>query len=663
MKEIVNRYFEKGQEKSKLNEDLIASEVRYRRLFESAKDGILILDALTGMIIDVNPFLINLLGYSKHDFEEKAIWEIGFLKDIIENKEKFAELQQSKYVRYEDLPLKTSTGTKIHVEFVSNVYIENQKEVIQCNIRDITERKRAEEELTASNEKFRIIAEHSADAIFITDAEGRCVYANSQAVNLLGYSIDELSGFTIRDISPKNKTRGYFLKFQKLLKTGSFFEEIELVKKNGETINSDLNAVLLPNGLIYGSCRDITLRKKAEEELIRAKEKAEESERLKSAFLANMSHEIRTPMNGILGFAELLKNMDLNGEQQKQYISIIEKSGARLLNIINDIICISKIESEQITAILADTNINELMEFIYNFFKPETNQKNLHFSYHNAFPDKDVILLTDREKVYAILTNLVKNAIKFTQSGYIDTGYTVKNGFIEFYVSDSGPGIPDNQREYIFERFRQGSETLTRNNEGAGLGLSISKAYVEMLGGKIWIENRATEPSLNGNGEKTGSVFYFTIPARFSNKTNTIVPVNLIDDETKGISKKLKILIVEDDLNSELLLKIYLKIFAKEILDVSNGFEAVEICKKNDDIDLVIMDLNIPGINGYEATRMIRKFNRNVIIIAQTAYALNGDREKAVEAGCNSYISKPVSHLSLRKLINKHFNKPEIKTS
>lgn len=361
-------------------------------------------------------------------------------------------------------------------------------------------------------------------------------------------------------------------------------------------------------------------------------------------------------MNGILGFTELLKNMNLSGEQQQQYISIIEKSGARLLNIINDIICISKIESEQITATLADANINELMEFIHNFFKPETNQKKLHFSNHNALPDKEAVILTDREKVYAILTNLVKNAIKFTQSGYIETGYTVKNGFIEFYVGDSGPGIPEEQREYIFERFRQGSETLTRNYEGAGLGLSISKAYVEMLGGKIWIKNRATEPSLNGDEKKTGSVFYFTIPAIFANKTNTKAPVNLVGDETKGISKKLKILIVEDDLNSEILMKIHVEIFAKEILHVSDGVEAVEICKKNDDIDLVIMDINIPGINGYEATRMIRKFNRNMIIIAQTAYALNGDREKAIEAGCNSYISKPVSHISLKKLITSHFN-------
>ena len=637
----------------KLTEDALnLSETRYRRLFESAKDGILILDAETGMIVDVNPFLIDLLGYSKHDFVEKAIWEIGFLKDIIENKEKFAELQQNKYVRYEDLPLKTSAGKKIHVEFVSNVYVENQKEVIQCNIRDITERQRVKEELTDSNEKFRVIAEHSADAIFVANTDGRYVYVNSQAVNLLGYSHDELLSFSIIDISPENKAKENFLMFQKLLIAGGFFKEIELVKKNGQTIQSDLNAVLLPNGLIYSSCRDITLRKKAEKELISAKIKAEESELLKSAFLANMSHEIRTPMNGILGFTELLKNMDLNGEQQQQYIGIIEKSGARLLNIINDIICISKIESKGIFITLADTNINELMEFIYNFFKPETNQKNLLYTYKNALPDEEAYIKTDREKVFAILTNLVKNAIKFTQSGYIETGYIVKDGFIEFYVSDSGPGIQEEQREYIFDRFRQGSEALTRNYEGAGLGLSISKAYVEMLGGKLWIKNRTAEPSSNGDRKKTGSVFYFTIPANFTQKANTDIPVNVVNNETKGNSKNLKILIVEDDCSSELLMEIYVKVFAKEILHVANGVEAVEICKNNDDIDLVIMDINIPGINGYEATRKIRSFNNHVVIIAQTAYALSGDKEKVLAAGCNNYISKPVNHIGLNKMIN-----------
>lgn len=653
-----NTVKEKGEKKSDLKEALIASEIRYRRLFESAKDGILILDAETGMIVDVNPFLINLLGYSKSDFIEKAIWEIGFLNDIIENKEKFAELQQNKYVRYEDLPLKTSTGNKIHVEFVSNVYIENQKEVIQCNIRDITERINIQNEI-----KFQVdLINNVGQAIVATDLQGTVIYWNNAAEKIYGWLSSEAIGQNIIHLTPAQQTKEQAIDSMQKLSMGQTWAGEFLVKrKDGSSFPAfvtDTPMVSSDGELkgIIGISSDVTERKRNELELILAKEKAEESERLKSAFLANMSHEIRTPMNGILGFTELLKNIDLNGEQQQQYIGIIEKSGARLLNIINDIISISKIESKETRITVTETNVNELMAFIYHFFKPEAAKKNLKFSFKNGLSTKDAFVNTDREKIYAILTNLVKNAIKFTQSGYIETGYNVKNGFIEFYVSDSGTGIPLEQREYIFERFRQGNETLTSNYEGAGLGLSISKAYVEMLGGKIWIKNRTAESSLNGDREITGSVFYFTIPANFTQKIKPDIAVKVVDNEAKGNAKKLKILLVEDDFNSELLMRAYLKMFAKEILHVSNGIDAVNICKKNDDIDLILMDINMLGMNGYEATRNIRTFNNHVVIIAQTAYALSGDKEKVIAAGCNNYISKPISHHVLCKMINSYFN-------
>ncbi len=271
----VNKNLNSDMEKSasSLEKALIASEIRYRRLFESAKDGILILDAELGMIVDVNPFLINLLGYSKENLIQKAVWEIGFFKDIIQNQEKFLELQHNEYVRYEDLPLETIDGQKIHVEFVSNVYLEGNKKVIQCNIRDITARKKMEKDLYESEEKFRIITENSADAIFIADKEGKYLYVNKQAINLLGYSKEEMLKFTIADISPANKVEEYFQIFQRLFAEGSSYSEIELVKKDGSNVPTDLNAVLLPNGLVYGSCRDITKRKRAEEEVRESEER------------------------------------------------------------------------------------------------------------------------------------------------------------------------------------------------------------------------------------------------------------------------------------------------------------------------------------------------------------------------------------------------------
>jgi signal transduction histidine kinase len=261
---------------------------------------------------------------------------------------------------------------------------------------------------------------------------------------------------------------------------------------------------LLEDGstLWYGIIFDITDRKMVENELIRAKEKAEESDRLKSAFLANISHEIRTPMNGILGFAELLGEPDLTGEQQREYVKIIEKSGERMLNIINDIIDISKIESGQMEVHLSQTNINEQVDFIYEFFKPEVERKGMQIIALKGLPAKDAVMKTDREKVYAILTNFVKNAIKFTHQGSIVFGYDLVDHQLQFFVKDTGPGIPIDRQAAIFERFVQADLAHKQALQGAGLGLSISKAYVHMLGGKIWVV------SVPGNG----AAFYFTIP-------------------------------------------------------------------------------------------------------------------------------------------------------
>ncbi|MDF1517942.1 MAG: ATP-binding protein [Lutibacter sp.] len=243
-------------------------------------------------------------------------------------------------------------------------------------------------------------------------------------------------------------------------------------------------------------------KEKRAAELIVAKEHAEESDRLKSAFLANMSHEIRTPMNGILGFAGLLATPNLTGEKQQEYIRIIEDSGQRMLNIINDIVSISKIESGIVRVNISETNINEQFAYLYNFNKGEAEKKDIHFSFKNYLSAKDIFVKTDKEKLYEIVTNLVKNALKFTNSGSIEFGCEKKDDFLQFYVKDSGVGIRQEQKTLIFERFRQGSESLSRNYEGAGLGLSISKAYVELLGGKIWVESEIGK----------GSTFYFTLP-------------------------------------------------------------------------------------------------------------------------------------------------------
>ena len=395
------------------------------------------------------------------------------------------------------------------------------------------------------------------------------------------------------------------------------------------------------HGIIY----DITEIKKTESELISAKEKAEESDRLKSAFLANMSHEIRTPMNGILGFAGLLKRPKLTGKERKEYISIIEKSGDRMLNIINDIINISKVESGQMGIYISETNINEQIEYIYTFFKPEVEQKGIQIFFKNPLPAKEAIIKTDREKLYGVFTNLVKNAIKFTSAGSIELGYEKKGKYIEFFVKDTGAGIRQEQKEIIFERFRQGSESHSRNYEGAGLGLSISKAYVELLGGKIWVESALEK----------GSIFYFTLPYNPAQKEKIAINHVASADGDKDQLKNLKILIVEDDAPSAILIAMAVKIFCKDFLNARTGVEAIEACRNNPDLDLILMDIKMSEMDGYEATRQIRQFNKDVIIIAQTAFGMTSDREKAIEAGCNNYIAKPINIEELTVLVEKYF--------
>jgi len=380
-----------------------------------------------------------------------------------------------------------------------------------------------------------------------------------------------------------------------------------------------------------------------------AKEKAEESDQLKSAFLANMSHEIRTPMNGILGFAELLKEPNLSGDEQQECISIIEKSGARMLNIINDIISISKVESGLMEIVISETNINEQIEYIYTFFKPEVEIKGIRLIMNRALSFNDALIRTDREKLYAILTNLVKNAIKYSKEGTIEFGYQLNadktSPMLEFFVSDTGIGIPKDRQDAIFERFVQADISDKMALQGAGLGLSISKAYVEMLGGKIWMES---EPG-------KGSVFYFTIP--YSNETESndtnrnVIPFG----NTANQIKKLKILIAEDDEASEMYLIKAVKKFSRDLIIVRTGIDAVGACRNNTDIDLVLLDIKMPVLNGYEAARQIRLFNKDVIIIAQTAFGLLGDKEKAIEAGCNDYIAKPILIDQLLELLQKYF--------
>jgi len=422
--------------------------------------------------------------------------------------------------------------------------------------------------------------------------------------------------------------------------------EREFVLWNGKQIFLELSNsfIKMQSGItiVFSIMRDITKRKQEEIELIKAKEKAEENDQLKSTFLSNMSHEIRTPMNGILGFTGLLKTQQLSGKDQENYISIIEKSGKRLLRTINDLIDISKIESGQMEIHIAKINLNKQFNDLFSFFKPQVEEKGLQLSM--SLPDKEMLIDTDGDKLYAAMVNLIKNAVKYSHEGSIKFGYEKKGNLLEFFVKDTGIGIPEDKLKSIFERFVQADSSYSSGFEGVGLGLSIAKSYVEMLGGKIWMESK----------EGTGSQFYFTLSYHQSQST---IKADIADsDKNKKLSFKTKstILIAEDEPTSLLYLKILLENISDKIIEATNGEEAVEYCKNNPDIDLILMDTRMPIMDGTIATREIRKFNKDVIIIAQTAFAMSGDREKMIAWGCNDYISKPIDSNELLNMIKKY---------
>ncbi|SNR40458.1 PAS domain S-box-containing protein [Lutibacter agarilyticus] len=507
--------------------------------------------------------------------------------------------------------------------------------------------KKRTEQLNESELRYGSLFKKNQSVMLLLDPEtGLIVDANEAAVQFYGYTFKQLTSMSLSEINtlPLDELKST-IKDVLSSKLKHFYFKHKIA--NGAIKDVEVYSEKIRVGgkdLLYSIVYDISELKKTQKELIVAKNRAEESDRLKSAFLTNMSHEIRTPMNGILGFSNLLKNPSLSGNKQQEYIKIIEKSGERMLNIINNIVDISKIESGLMKVKLEETNINHQIEFIYNFFKPEVKAKGLTLIAKNGLPENKAIIKTDTEKVYAILTNLVKNAIKYTAKGTIEFGYIKKEKYLEFYVKDTGIGIPEDRKKAIFERFVQADIYDKMARQGAGLGLTISKAFIEILGGEIRVESE----------EGIGSTFYVTLPyteekKTISNVENTLEELNATTSKING----LKILITEDDETSEALLSIAIEGISSEIISAKTGIEAIEKIKKNPDIDVILMDIQMPEMNGYEATKQIRTFNKNVIIIAQTAFGLAGDKEKAVAAGCNDYISKPIKTNQLIALIEK----------
>ncbi len=366
----------------------------------------------------------------------------------------------------------------------------------------------AEKVIQLSENRYQTLTDISPVGIFMTKANGKTTFVNKKWCEISGISQQEaMDDGWLKAVHPEDRKKLKSGWYDDAKRKDSSHAEYRFLRPDGTTkwvLGQAIPEYNEKKEIIgyVGTTTDITELKLYEIELNKMKDKAEESDRLKSAFLANMSHEIRTPMNGILGFAELLKEPVLTGDEQHLYISLIEESGARMLNIIRDIIDISKIESGQVKVFVSEVDINKQVVYLYQFFKPEADRKDLQLSYHNALPDHISPIKTDKEKFNAILTNLVKNALKYTPEGSVSFGYEVQDDFLRFYVKDTGMGIAKDRQKAIFERFVQADIENNYAIEGAGIGLSIAKAYTEMLGGKIWLESK----------KDLGTIFYFTIP-------------------------------------------------------------------------------------------------------------------------------------------------------
>lgn len=507
---------------------------------------------------------------------------------------------------------------------------------------DITRHKQTE----AALKKLGVAVKQSPAVVVITGLDGTIEYVNPKFTRLTGYSAREVIGKNPRVFKSGMVPKEVYDKLWKRVLAGQEWHgEFYNKKKNGELYWEEavIAPILNEEGIITSFVavkEDITEKKKLWSELIAAKEKAEESDRLKTAFLANISHEIRTPMNGILGFSELLKEPHLSGEEQAEYIGLIEQSGLRMLNIINELIDISRIEAGETVLQIAETSINRIMRELHSFFRPEAGKKGLRFSCFPGLADEESLIETDSSKLSQILTNLIQNALKFTADGHVEFGYARKDGMLEFYVADSGIGIPLDRQEEIFERFRQVDSRHARSFEGTGLGLCISRAYAGMLGGSIGVT------SVEGRGSR----FQFTLPYSRAGSSQTAASGSVLDGKILFL-RGMTILVAEDDRSSSIMMNAILKGAGMTILHAQNGREAVELISRHSEIRLVLMDIKMPVMDGLEATVRIKQIRPGLPVIAQTAFALESDRQKATDAGCDALMTKPIRKAELLELM------------
>ena len=677
-------------ERKKSDLALQASEEKYRSIFEYSGDGILL---MRETIIDCNRQAEKIFGYSKEELIGRHPEELSPVKQpdgsssasegkrfinqaIHGNLSQFYWKHQRKGGGLVDTEI---TLNRVHTEkgyalvaVIRDIseQVEHQRELerrseeirtqneefvaLNEELSEANERlERINQALASSEKKFKTLFNSASDAIFIHNFQGSILEANERGCKRLGYSRKEILEMSPSSFESPRFARKFPNRLKKLQEKGYLFAETEHISRSGKVIATEINARVInfnKQKAVLVIARDITKRKKAEQriaknnrELIRAKEKAEESDRLKSAFLANMSHEIRTPMNGILGFTQLLRRPAIAEEKQREYLDVIESRSRELMQIINDIIDISVIEANQLTLNREEMGLNDLLNELQVFFQQSLDnhpEKQINLTHHAGLDDNQSLILADHHRVRQIFSNLLNNAIKFTSSGFIRFGYELSNNDeLLCYVEDTGIGIPREAQPWIFERFRQADESITRSFGGTGLGLAITRELVEKHGGKIWLRSQ----------QGKGSCFYFTLPYE-------PMGIQPIEEKKQTTAEHYHweghtLLVVEDDPASQHLIKEILEPTHATILITGDGRQALKALENGHSITLILLDLQLPDQSGLELTQRIKKSHPQIPIIAQTAYAMRQDKQKTLEAGCDDYISKPLkTNLLLNKI-------------
>lgn len=642
--------------------NIIRNEFRFRNIFENSPLGKSITLKTGTMYVNKKFSLIT--GYTEKELNTMHWETITHPDDIKLSKHEIAKMQKSTEAVYFR---KRYIHKKGHIVWtdVSSVKAEDPitgDAYFLTTINDVTKAVEREIELKAS----KALAEENESRLmtFINSIPDIVCYKDGKGQWLLANEAD-LELFCLEGVDYKGKTDKELAEYTNAIYRDAFLNCMVTDEKAWlrKTISNDIERIptvdgeekiydvfkvpiFHKNGQRKGLAvigRDITNLRKIQDELKTAKDRAELANVYKNQFLANMSHEIRTPMNGVVGFAQLLKNVDLDEVARMKYIDVINNNSKILLNLIDDIIDVAKIEAGEMRIEKTPFDVIPMLEDIEtNFQKTKKSFKKQHIKVEAELPSEyDVFLIdTDGGRLRQVITNLLNNALKFTHKGRITFGFEVEENQVLFYVKDQGIGIPKDKQDSVFEHFNQIPNEDQIKNRGTGLGLAISKGIVELLDGKIWVEAE----------ENKGSNFYFTLP--FENLETTT-------STEKKIKKKLNynkilanktFLIVEDDETNRFFFENVFIGFDTNILFAENGKEAIDIYKKTKQIDLVLMDIQMPVMGGEEADKAILAFDKNAKILAQTAFAMQGDAEHFKSKGFMDYISKPIN---IEELFNK----------